>query len=214
MLQIHSFTFGPFQENTLVLEGANKECILIDPGCYYPEEFTEFKQFIESKKLKPVKLINTHFHLDHVSGNQFVSEQWNLLPTGHKKGTFTLAGNERASAVYGLNYFPSPPINEFIDEGDVLHLAGELFEVLFVPGHSVGHIALVHHQSESVIAGDVLFRESIGRTDLPGGDFEVLKSSIQQKMYALPNNYTVYCGHGPTTTIGHEKANNPFVKPV
>ena len=162
--------------------------------------------------MNPIKLVLTHFHLDHVFGNQFVKEEWNLLPTGHRDGEATLSGNERACMVYGLPFIPSPPITHFLEEGDTLKLAHETIDVIHVPGHSVGHIALVAKESNWVVAGDVLFQNSIGRTDLPGGDFPTLEKSIKEKMYLLPDDMVVYCGHGPETTIGNEKFSNPFVR--
>lgn len=214
MLHIHKLVFGPFQENTFIIEAPNKDCIIIDPGCYTNSENHELKELIEENGLNPIMLFNTHFHLDHVFGNQFVYDTWGLLPTGHKFGKPTLAGNERASAVYGLNYIPSPPITHFIDEGVTVKIGQEELSILFVPGHSTGHVALVCDSQKFTISGDVLFQGSIGRTDLPGGDFTMLEQSIQTKMYALPDDYVVYCGHGPETTIGHEKKNNPFVRPL
>jgi glyoxylase-like metal-dependent hydrolase (beta-lactamase superfamily II) len=214
MLTIHKLVFGPFQENTFVIAAPNKECIIVDPGCYNREENLELQQLITDNGYTPKMLFNTHFHIDHVFGNQFVKDAWGLLPTGHKLGEFTLSHNERAASLYGLHYIPSPPIAHFIEEGDTIAIGAEKLDILFVPGHATGHVALVSKSQKFTISGDVLFQGSIGRTDLPGGDFEVLAESIQTKMYTLPDDYVVYCGHGPETTIGHEKANNPFVRPL
>jgi len=212
MLKVHKLVFNPFQENTFIIEGNNGSCFIIDPGCFNATENNELKDFIAQRGLHPQKLILTHFHLDHVFGNQFVHDQWGLLPTGHKDGEATLAGNERACQVYGLPHIPSPPITHFLADGDILELDGEQIKVIHVPGHSTGHIALVCETSGWVVAGDVLFQNSIGRTDLPGGDFDTLAQSISEKMYALPDDMVVYCGHGPETTIGSEKFSNPFVR--
>lgn len=212
MLTVHKLVFNPFQENTFIIEGENSECFIIDPGCSNTAENNELRDFIVERGLKPIKLVLTHFHLDHVFGNQFVNDQWGLLPTGHKDGESTLAGNERACQMYGLPYIASPSIEYFLKDGDILELAGEQIKIIHVPGHSTGHIALVCEDSGWVIAGDVLFQQSIGRTDLPGGDYDTLEKSIKEKMYLLPDDMVVYCGHGPETTIGNEKFSNPFVR--
>jgi glyoxylase-like metal-dependent hydrolase (beta-lactamase superfamily II) len=212
MLVVHKLVFNPFQENTYVIEGENKDCIIVDPGCYNSKENSELKSFINSKKLTPIALVLTHFHLDHVFGNQYVFEEWGLLPTGHKDGEFTMGGNQRACEMYGLPYIPSPPITHFINDGDVINLGDDEIKVLHVPGHSTGHVALVNEISNWVIAGDVLFQNSIGRTDLPGGDLATLEKSIREKMYVLSDEMVVYCGHGPETSIGNEKFANPFVR--
>jgi glyoxylase-like metal-dependent hydrolase (beta-lactamase superfamily II) len=212
MLKVHKLVFNAFQENTFLIEGENSECFIIDPGCSNASENLELERFINEKGLKPKALVLTHFHLDHVFGNQFVYDEWGLLPTGHKDGELTLSGNERACQMYGLPYIPSPPIAHFLKDGDVLELGTDNINIIHVPGHSTGHIALVCESSGWVIAGDVLFQNSIGRTDLPGGDFDTLEKSIKEKMYLLPDDMIVYCGHGPETTIGNEKFANPFVK--
>lgn len=212
MLTVHKLVFNPFQENTFIISASNGDCFIVDPGCYNTEENQRLKSYIEENNLNPIKLILTHFHLDHVFGNQFVKDTWGLLPTGHKDGEGTLDGNERACMVYGLPFIPSPPITHFLNDGDVLSLDGESMEVIHVPGHSTGHVAIISKESNWVVAGDVLFQNSIGRTDLPGGDFDVLEKSIKEKMYLLPDDMTVYCGHGPETTIGNEKFANPFVR--
>lgn len=212
MLVVHKLVFNPFQENTYVIEGENKDCIIVDPGCYNSVENAELKSFIDNRNLKPVALVLTHFHLDHVFGNQFVFDEWGLLPTGHKDGESTMNGNQRACEVYGLPYIPSPPITHFITDGDTIELSGDEIKVRHVPGHSTGHMALVSEGSGWVIAGDVLFQNSIGRTDLPGGDLATLEKSIREKMYVLPDDMVVYCGHGPETSIGNERFANPFVR--
>ena len=212
MLTVHKLVFNAFQENTFVIEAENKECIIVDPGCSNPTENHQLKSFINQNGLTPKKLVLTHFHLDHVFGNQYVKDEWGLLPTGHKDGEFTMSGNQRACELYGIQYIPSPPIAHFINDGDEIALGTDVIKILHVPGHSTGHVALVSETSNWVIAGDVLFQQSIGRTDLPGGDFDVLEKSIKEKMYMLPDEMVVYCGHGPETSIGNEKFANPFVR--
>ncbi len=213
MIKVHTLVFNPFSENTYVLEADNKRCAIVDPGCYSSAEKTELAAFIEENRLEPEWLINTHFHLDHVFGNRFVAEKWHLKVAGHREGNYTLAHNNQAASLYGFPDFEdSPPIEVFLHDGQEIELGGEKIEVRFVPGHSRGHIALISHADRWVVAGDVLFNGSIGRTDLPGGDFETLERSIREKLYTLPEDYTVHCGHGPATTIGNEKYANPFVR--
>ncbi len=212
-MKLEYFTFNPFQENTYVLYDNSKECIIVDPGCYTVSEQNQLAQFIEENELIPKKLVCTHFHLDHIFGNQFVTNKWNLLVEGHSADVATLEMGEKSAALYGFdNYIPSPAIEHFIEEGDQIKFGDTVLDVLFVPGHAPGHIALVNHESKTVINGDVLFQGSIGRTDLPGGDFATLEKSIKEKLYTLPEDYVVYAGHGPSTTIGFEKQHNGFVR--
>lgn len=212
MLTVHKLVFNPFQENTFIIEAENKDCIIVDPGCCNASENQQLEAFVKQHNLNPVRLMLTHFHLDHVFGNQFIFDTWALKPTGHKDGEFTMSGNQRACELYGLPYIPSPPIAHFINDGDEVKLGTDVIKVLHVPGHSTGHVALVSTNSNWVIAGDVLFQNSIGRTDLPGGDLATLEKSIKEKMYLLPDDMVVYCGHGPETSIGNEKFANPFVR--
>jgi glyoxylase-like metal-dependent hydrolase (beta-lactamase superfamily II) len=212
-MKLHYFTFNPFQENTFVLYDETKECVIIDPGCYSSEEQDQLVNYIEKNGLKPKKLVCTHFHLDHIFGNYFVSKKWGLDVEGHRLDLPTLQLGEQSAKMYGFDgYQPSPEIKHFIDEGDKITFGNTELDILFVPGHAPGHIALVHHASKTIINGDVLFQGSIGRTDLPGGDYATLENSIKQKMYQLPDDYKVYAGHGPSTTIGNEKQFNAFVK--
>lgn len=211
-MKIKSFVFSPFQENTYVITNNTNDCLIIDPGCYEKNEKAELKDFIENNNLKPVKLINTHCHIDHIFGNKFVFDQWGLQPIIHKDDLFLLEGLEKVAQMYGIpNVDNSPLPVSYMDEGDLVEFGEVTFEIIHVPGHAPGHVALIHHASKSVISGDVLFNGSIGRTDLPGGDFDTLIASIKNKMFALEDDYTVYSGHGSTTTIGNEKKTNPFL---
>ena len=212
MITIQQFTFGPFQENTFVLHDESGECVIIDPGCYTQAEQLELKNYIEEKKLRPVHLLNTHCHVDHVAGNAFVHETYKLLPIIHKEDLKVLESQERVCAMYGLNCEVSPLPEEFMEEGDEISFGNSKLKVLFTPGHAPGHVVFYNQQNKFVINGDVLFSGSTGRTDLPYGDFDTLAQSIRTKMYTLPEDTVVYCGHGPETTIGEEKYNNPFVR--
>ncbi len=209
MIEVRKFTFNPFQENTYVIANEKKNCFIVDPGCYDRREQALLKQFIASEGLKPVGLLNTHCHIDHVFGNKFVSETYGLSPVIHPIEEAMLAAVPRVAELYNLDYDPSP--DAVFYEGDEIFLDDEKFEILFTPGHSPGHIVLYHAASKTLIAGDVLFRQSIGRTDLPGGDHDTLIESIKEKVFALPDDTKVYPGHMEETEIGYEKKHNPFL---
>lgn len=213
MIEIKSFTFNPFAENTYVLhDSATGEAVVIDPGCYEQEEKAQLDRYIDSQKLKVVKLLNTHGHIDHVLGNAHVKEKYGVRLYIHQEDEATQRAVETYAPVYGFpGYSPASP-DEFLQEGEKVTFGDSSLEVLFVPGHAPGHIAFFNEDQKFCINGDCLFQGSIGRTDLPGGNFETLLQSIRQKLFKLPDETTVYCGHGPETTIGHEKKHNPFCK--
>lgn len=212
MIKIAKFTFNPFSENTFVLFDETKECVIIDPGCHSQEEKDHLKGFIEEEGLKPVKLINTHCHVDHVFGNYFVSKTWNLELGIHKLDLPTLELVPRSCAMYGIKgYELSPEPGYFFDEGDKIKFGESELEIIFGPGHAPGHVAFYAPEDGFVVNGDILFQGSFGRYDLPGGDLEVLKKTITEKMFALPDETIVLCGHGGETTIGHEKTTNPIL---
>lgn len=211
MITIKSFAFGPFQENTYLLFDETKECIIIDPGCYDTSEQLKLVSFIEDNKLKPVKLINTHCHLDHVFGNGFVAQTYQLKLEINKQEQPVLDSYLMSAKLYGLNASPSPQPSVYLSEGDIISFGNSTLSILFTPGHSPGSITFYNQNQKFMIAGDVLFYGSIGRSDLPGGDSETLISSIKNKLFPLGDNYTVYSGHGPSTTISFERMNNPFI---
>lgn len=211
MISIHFFTFGPFQENTYVLFDESKECIIIDPGCYDNAERAELAAFIADKKLTPVRLINTHCHLDHVFGNGFVAEKYHLKLEINKYDQPVLDSFLKTCNLYGLNAEPSPAPSVYLAEGDNISFGNSTLEILFTPGHSPGSITFYNKEQKFMVAGDVLFYGSIGRTDLPGGNFETLISSIKDKLFPLGDDFKVYSGHGPETNIGFERKNNPFL---
>jgi hydroxyacylglutathione hydrolase len=211
MLSIKSFTFGPFQENMFLLFDESNECAIIDPGCYNTKEQQILKNYIEEKNLKPVLLLNTHCHVDHVAGNRFVHDTYGLFPIIHKDDLFVLQSQEQVCKAYDLDFDPSPMPKEFIADGDIVTFGKNKLNVLFTPGHAPGHVVFYNPENKFVINGDVLFSGSIGRTDLPLGNYDTLEHSIRTKMYTLPNDTVVHCGHGPATTIGQEKKSNPFV---
>ena len=210
-MQIKKFTFNPIQENMYVINDDTKECIIIDPGCYFHQEREELKTFLEEKELTPVKLINTHCHLDHICGNKFVAETWKLKLEANKLDEYNLQRSIEAGILYNMPIEPSPPIEVDLKEGDEICFGNSHLSILFTPGHSSGIISFYSQEHKFLIAGDVLFRMSIGRTDLPGGDFDILINTIKTKLFVLPKDVIVYSGHGEETTIGYEMKNNPFL---
>jgi glyoxylase-like metal-dependent hydrolase (beta-lactamase superfamily II) len=211
MISIKSFTFSPVQENTYVLYNEQKQAFIIDPGCYFTAEEEKLLQFITENELKPVKLINTHCHLDHVFGNKWVHKKFDLELHLHPLEEKVLAFAPTSGQMWGLNFENYSGPLHFINDGDIINLGNDKFEVILAPGHSPGSICFYCKEQNFLIGGDVLFYESIGRTDLPGGDHETLLKSIRERLFVLPDETIVYSGHGPSTTIGHEKKHNPFL---
>ena len=212
MIHVESFTFNPFAENTFVLYDTDTlEAAIIDPGCYEPEEQEKLKAFIEKKDLTPTLLLNTHCHIDHVLGNWFVKKTWNLPLHIHQKDDQTLRAIPTYAPMYGFSRYQPTEADEWLEEGQKLNLGNSQLEVLFVPGHAPGHVVFWQADQKFCINGDCLFNGSIGRTDLPGGDHNTLIHNIREKLLKLPEDTRVYCGHGPATTIGHEKKHNPFL---
>ena len=210
-MEIAIFVFNAFAENTFVLYDNSGECIIVDPGCNNEKEEQTLKDFIAAKQLQPQALINTHFHIDHVLGNKFVAETFGLKPEFHADGMFFFEIQDQIASSYGIEYKASPEPGSFIKEGDTIRFGNTSLQAIHVPGHSKGSICLHHKESKSLIAGDVLFKDSIGRTDLPGGDYDTLISGIKNKLLILDPETRVYPGHGPSTTISHELQNNPFL---
>jgi hydroxyacylglutathione hydrolase len=210
MLTIQVFVFNPFQENTYVLYDDTKEAVVIDPGCYEEEEKLELEEFIEEHRLKVVMLLNTHGHIDHVLGNSFIKERFKVKLYIHRRDEPVLKAVSAYSSNYGFHLYQEAAVDDYLDEGHTISFGNQQFKILFVPGHSPGHVAFYNEKEKVVIGGDVLFQNSIGRTDLPGGNFDSLIQSIHEKLFTLPDDVTVYPGHGPKTSIGYEKISNPF----
>jgi len=211
MLTVKYFTFNPARENTYILHDETHECVIIDAGCYTSQEQAILKDYITDKKLKPVMLLCTHAHFDHIMGNRFVFDTYGLKPISHKKELEVFAAQESVSKRYEINFDLSPIPEKFIEEGDKLTFGTTTLSVLFTPGHSPGHVVFYNAENHLVINGDVLFKGTIGRTDLPLANHADLENSIKTKLYTLPDETTVYCGHGPVTNIGQEKVHNMFV---
>lgn len=212
MLSIQKFTFNPIQENTYVLYAENGMCCIIDPGCYFDEEKEHLRQFVITHHLKPIYLLNTHCHLDHVFGNKYVSEEWNLPLYLHEVERMVLEFAPKSAEMYGLPFDNYKGDMKFLQPNDIISIGDNELRVLFTPGHSPGSVSFYCEKDGFVISGDTLFAGSIGRTDLPGGDFPQLENAIKTQLYTLPDTVKVYPGHGGGTSIGFEKKNNPFVR--
>jgi hydroxyacylglutathione hydrolase len=210
MLSIQSFVFNPFSENTYVVFDETREAVIIDPGCYERNEQAELDDFVSANKLQVKFLLNTHCHIDHVLGNYHVKEKYKVPFLIHSIEEKVLRAVKSYAPNYGFSQYVEVLPDRFIEEGDVFTFGNTQWQILFLPGHAPGHIGFYDENQKVIFSGDVLFDGSIGRTDLPGGNFETLIESIHQKLFVLPDDVVVYSGHGPTTTIRKEKASNPF----
>jgi glyoxylase-like metal-dependent hydrolase (beta-lactamase superfamily II) len=211
MLKVKTFVFSPIQENTYLLYNEFNDCVIIDPGCYFPEEQDELNGFITQSNLKPRMLLNTHCHLDHVFGNKFIAETYELVLHLHQQEKALLDYAPTSGLMYNLPFDNYSGEYTWLKEGDMVKLGEDELRVIEAPGHSPGHICFYCARQGFIISGDVLFNRSIGRTDLPGGDHETLLKNIREKLFVLPDETVVYSGHGPETNIGDEKKYNPFL---
>jgi len=210
MLSIEKFTFNAFSENTYVVSDETHEGVIIDPGCYSREEQQKLSSFIEARHLKIKFILNTHCHIDHVLGNNFVKDKYHAPLLLHKIEEAQLRAVKNYAPVYGFDGYRETEPDRFISEKDSISFGNVNWKIFFLPGHSPGHLGFYDGDAKIIFSGDVLFQHSIGRTDLPGGNFDTLIKSIQENLFTLPDSVEVYPGHGPTTTIGEEKISNPF----
>jgi hydroxyacylglutathione hydrolase len=210
MMQIKTFTFNPFAENTYVVYDETGEGVIIDPGCYERTEKEQLAKFVAEQNLTIRYLLNTHCHIDHVLGNTFVKDKYNVPLLIHPLDEPVLRAVKAYAPSYGFALYQESLPDAYLEEGNTLSFGNTAFSILFLPGHAPGHVGFYHEPTLSLLSGDVLFEQSIGRTDLPGGNFDVLLKSIQEKIFTLPDAVTVYPGHGNTTTVGDEKQFNPF----
>ncbi len=211
MFVVKAFTFSPVQENTYVLYNEQKQAVLIDPGCYFEQERAELLSFVQQNGLELQLLLNTHCHLDHVFGNKWVHEQFGLELHLHPNEQQVLDFAPASGLMWNLPFDNYTGPLHFLQEGQKIQVGADELEVLVAPGHSPGHVCFYCRKQDFVIGGDVLFRESIGRTDLPGGNHATLLESIRSQLFTLPAATVVHSGHGPATTIGHEQQYNPFL---
>jgi glyoxylase-like metal-dependent hydrolase (beta-lactamase superfamily II) len=211
MLQIQSFVFNAFSENTYLLINENKECWIVDPGMYDAGETKKFTDFLEREGLQPQAIINTHAHIDHIFGIPALMERYSLPFGMHQADMPVLQGAKGAAMLFGFHIQTIPQPTFFIREGEALQLGGDTLEVRLAPGHSPGSVVFYYAPGKWLIGGDVLFAGGIGRTDLPGGHHQTLLDSIRTELMTLPDDTEVFAGHGPATTIGREKATNPYL---
>ena len=211
-MQVATLTFNPFQENTYVIYDDVGNTMIVDPGCYDPAEQQLLVKYLEDHKLTPRLLVNTHCHIDHIFGNAFVSRTFDLPLHAHVGEQIVLDQQSVVAGMYGMQLDPSPNISVALQPDTMLKLGESFAKILFTPGHSPASICLYFKEEAILVGGDVLFQGSIGRTDLPGGDYATLIHSIETQLFSLPDDVKVFPGHGPSTNIGFEKMTNPFFR--
>lgn len=211
MITIKTFAFNPFQVNTYILSDESGDCVIIDPGMQGSQEENTVVDYINNNNLKPVMMLLTHAHIDHILGNSFTAHRFNLRLTAHKDCVPFLDNAIAYASTFGLSLESVKDIDDYIDENEDVIFGNSRLKVLHTPGHANGSVCFYSEEDKFVITGDVLFNQSIGRTDLPTGDYDLLQKSIWEKLFTLPDETVAYPGHGPETTIGSEKVSNPFV---
>lgn len=211
MLEIKKFVVNPLQENSFVVSDDTGDCILVDPGFYFEEEREEVKEYISTKGLKPVMIANTHGHFDHIMGVDLIRKAYHIPFKLHPGDVYWIERAAEQAAMFGFEMDPVEAPDVLINERDTLDFGRSSLSILHVPGHSPGHVVFYSEPDGILIVGDVLFYGSIGRTDLPGGDHQTLISGIREKLFRLPGDTKVFCGHGPETTLAFEKSSNPFL---
>jgi hydroxyacylglutathione hydrolase len=211
MITVRKFVVNPLGENSFIISDETGECIFIDPGFYYEEEFDEIKDYISQNQLVPVKITNTHCHFDHIMGVEFIRDEYGIPFQAHADDLFWIERAVEQAKMFGFSMQPVKPIDSFLVEGEKILFGNTELEIINIPGHSPGHVVFYNKVENFIIAGDVLFYGSIGRTDLPGGNYNDLISNIKNKLFSFPDETKVYCGHGPETTLGFEKQTNPFL---
>ncbi len=209
-MKIYRLIFSPIEVNTYVVADQSGNCAIIDCGCYDRDEFSQLEDLLTEEKLKPVLLLNTHCHLDHVFGNRFILEKYNLGTYCSREDEMNRESAVENALIFGLTMEAPPVPAGFLTDGQKVSFGTLDFDVLAVPGHTKGSIAFYNKGNKVVFTGDALFEGSIGRTDLPGGNYETLIRSIRTKLFTLPGNTTVYPGHGKKTTIKAEMQTNRF----
>lgn len=211
MLKIEKFVVNPLQENSYIVSDETGQCIFIDPGFYFEEEFIEIKEYLAANDLKPVLIANTHCHFDHIMGVEYIRNEFDIPFKAHPDDAFWIANAVEQGQLFGFKMNEVKAPDSFFQENEELKFGKTSFQIIHVPGHSPGHVVFYSNDEKVLIAGDVLFYGSIGRSDLPGGDYQQLVSNIKNKLFLLPDETNVFCGHGPETTLGLEKRSNPFL---
>ncbi|MEM0997781.1 MAG: MBL fold metallo-hydrolase [Bacteroidota bacterium] len=212
MIEVQTFTFFPeaFAENTYVVSDKTGHCVVIDPGCYTQAERKRLIDHLENRGLHLEKVLNTHCHLDHIFGNRLLVERFEVPLIACEKDVYNIQQAEIAAQLWNLSLDPSPMPDEFVDEGDTVTFGNTTFQVLFTPGHSAGHVSFYLPEDNCLFSGDVIFQNSFGRVDLPGGSMNTLRTTIQERIFTLPEDTRIYAGHMGFTTVGQEKATNPI----
>ena len=211
-MKVQKFIFNNFQVNTFLLIEDNGECVIIDPACHSESEKKQLKDYIDMNQLKLVNIITTHNHVDHILGNAFIKNTYNIPLLSHKAGDAFIRTASASGELLGFEVKETVFPDKYLEEGDIISVGNSQLKVIYTPGHADGSISLYNEKENFIVVGDVLFRDSIGRTDLPTGDYDLLNQIIKSKLFQLPDETVVYPGHGPSTTIGEEIMNNPFVK--
>ncbi len=211
MIKVEKFVVNPLGENSFIISDETGECIFIDPGFYYDEEHQEIRDYIRVNNLNPVKITNTHCHFDHIMGVEFVRNEFKIPFYAHFADVFWVEKAVEQGQMFGFDMNPVSTVDAFLKENEFVEFGNSRLKIIHIPGHSPGHVVFYSEKDKLLIAGDVLFYGSIGRTDLPGGNYETLISNIKNKLFVLPDDTTVFCGHGPETKLGFEKRTNPFL---
>jgi hydroxyacylglutathione hydrolase len=215
MLKIQKFVFNPLWENTyLIWDEESKNAAIIDPGCYDDNECSELKRFIENSKMSLLYIINTHCHIDHICGNAFVKNTFGCKLIVPEKDLFLFDLMEEQANMYNVKIIPSPKPDSFIADNDEIKLGSSSGKFIFTPGHTPGEYCLYFEKDKVCFTGDVLFKESIGRTDLWDGNYDELMDSIRSKLLVLPDDVTIYPGHESFSTIGYERKKNLFLNGI
>ncbi len=213
-MEIKTFVFNPFGENTYVVSDAGGECIIIDPGCYSAQERRTLAEYIRASGFRPVMAVCTHGHVDHILGAQWVKDEFGIPMALHPQDEFLVRSAPMHGAMYGFEVACGPSAETALAEGGRVEFGGTELSVIHTPGHTPGHVCLYNEREKTLFTGDTLFRESIGRTDLPGGDYSWIMRSILDKILPLGGDVAIYPGHGPSSTLGHEALYNPFITEV
>ncbi|MCX6278787.1 MAG: MBL fold metallo-hydrolase [Bacteroidetes bacterium] len=212
MINIQQFTFNSFMVNSYLLWDETLEAIVIDAACYDTNEQEQFSETVGKRHLKLTRNLNTHCHIDHVLGNEFIASTFGINPEYHQNSVLFLNTMKEMGSSFGFKINKIPPSRRFLEDDETIAWGNSSLKVLYTPGHADGSVCFYNAADGFVITGDVLFKDTIGRTDLPTGDFDQLMNSIKTKLFSLPDSTVVYPGHGPETNIGYEKVNNPFIR--
>jgi hydroxyacylglutathione hydrolase len=212
MIKIQKFVFNTFQVNSYILYDESGECVIIDAAFYEMSEKQEITGFLKTNNLKLVRNLNTHCHIDHILGNGFIAETFGIYPEYHEASVNFLAAAPEIALSFGYSVNDIPAPARFLRDAEKIKFGVSVLEVMYTPGHADGSVCFYNKEQGFVVTGDVLFRDTIGRTDLPSGNLDLLMKSIREKLFSLPDETVVYAGHGPETMIGYEKQNNPFIR--